>query len=194
MDLAQSKDEQELSLLMRKSQDGDAESYRRLLTKVQEMLATYVNHSLKRFRLGSKEAQDDVLQEILLALHQKRATYDPEQFFLPWLYAIARYKVIDYLRRQKLDKRSTVPLNDELESMEIVMSFEMSSSLDLETLCNSLPEKQKEILLLVKLEGLSIEETAKKTGFSPSDVKVSVHRAIKALRKKIEEKEEESKK
>jgi RNA polymerase sigma-70 factor (ECF subfamily) len=186
-DLDQSPEETELSRRMKLSQAGDAESYLILLKRVHAMLAKYVASTFRRFGGSHSGAQEDVLQEILLAIHVKRHTYDPNQYFLPWLYAIARYKIIDFFRKNKVLLRSTVSLEDELENLETVMSFDVSVEIDILKLCESLPEKQKTVLNLVKLQGLSVEEAAKKTGYSPSDIKVTVHRAIHALREKIRE-------
>jgi RNA polymerase sigma-70 factor (ECF subfamily) len=183
--LDQSQDERELSLLMRSSQAGDAESYRRLLVRVRTMLQKYVENSFARFGLGSRGGQEDVLQDILLAIHLKRHTFDPEQFFLPWLYAVARYKLIDHLRKNKVSLRSTVSIDDELENVETLMPLEVGVDLDIETLFESLPEKQKVVLKLVKIEGLSVDEASKRTGFSQSDIKVTVHRAIKSLQNSV---------
>jgi len=183
--LDHSQDERELSQLMRNSQSGDVESYRRLLMRIRTMLQRYTENSFARFGLGASGGQEDVLQDILLAIHLKRHTYDPGQFFLPWLYAVARYKVIDYLRKNKVGLKSTVSLDDELENVETLMPLNMGADLDIETLFESLPEKQRVVLTLVKIEGLSIEEAAKRTGFSSSDIKVTVHRAIKSLQNSV---------
>ncbi|HEX7673191.1 MAG TPA: sigma-70 family RNA polymerase sigma factor [Bdellovibrio sp.] len=185
--LVQDRDEQELSKLMVAAQRGDSLSYSRLLNRVRDILTKYIRNSFRRIRIHGDEAVEDVLQEVLLAIHQKRETYNPEQFFLPWMYAIARYKAIDYLRRSKVSLRSTVSLDDEMENVEALMSLESDNHLDTEALISQLPEKQKEVLQLVKIEGLSMEEAAKKTGYSVSDVKVTVHRAIKSLQEKVKE-------
>jgi len=185
--LDQSQEEAELSQWMRSSQAGDSESYRRLLTRIRGMLLKYVENSFARFGLAGSGGQEDVLQEILLAVHTKRHTYDPEQFFLPWMYAMARHKVIDHLRKNKVSLRATISLDDELENIESLMVFESTADLDIEALCETLPEKQRNVLKLVKIEGLSVEEAAKRTGYSASDIKVTVHRAIKALQEKVSE-------
>lgn len=182
--LDQSQDETELSGLMKQAQAGDADSYQRLLIRIRQMMTRYLENTFARFRMPEAGAED-VLQEILLAIHSKRHTYDPHQYFLPWMYAIGRYKVVDHFRRHRWIYKATVPLEDELENIEALMSFEPSADFDVETLLQSLPEKQRQILKLVKLEGLSIEEAAKRTGFSTSDIKVTVHRAIKALREQV---------
>lgn len=183
--LDQSQDERELAQLMRHSQAGDVDSYRRLLMRIRTLLQKYVENSFARFGLGSGGGQEDVLQDILLAIHSKRHTYDPAQFFLPWLYAVARYKLIDHLRKNKVSLRSTVSLDDELENLETLMPLEVGVDLDIETLFESLPEKQKVVLKLVKIEGLSVDEASKRTGFSQSDIKVTVHRAIKSLQNSV---------
>jgi RNA polymerase sigma-70 factor (ECF subfamily) len=185
--LDQSQDEKALSQLMRSAQDGDAERYRQLLVRIRSMLKVYVENSFTRFGLAAQGGQEDVLQEILLAIHTKRHTYDSQQYFLPWMYAIARYKLIDYIRKNKMKFQSAVPLDDELENIEDLMSLDDSAELDLENLLKSLPEKQRHVLLLMKIEGLSIEEASQQTGFSPSDIKVTVHRAIKSLQNKVKE-------
>src|SRR5258708_5028516 len=90
-----SQDERELAALMRKAQKGDAEAYQALLRRVKTMLESYVRNSLNRQGRGAAGAADDIIQEVLLGFHAKRHTYDPSQRFLPWFYAIARYKTID---------------------------------------------------------------------------------------------------
>lgn len=184
--LIQSQDEAELSRLMRSSQKGDAVHYAQLLTRIRGMLAKYIENSFTRFGFAAGSGQEDVLQEILLAIHVKRHTYDPEQFFLPWMYAVARYKLIDYLRKNKT-LNAALSLESELEHIESLAVLDTTAELDLEKLLEVLSEKQQTVLRLVKVEGLSIEEAARKTGFSESDIKVTVHRAIKTLQEKVKE-------
>jgi RNA polymerase sigma-70 factor (ECF subfamily) len=188
--LDQSIDEKHLSQLMLKSLEGDGQSYRQLLEKVSELMEPFIARSLTKFGLSSSGGHEDVLQEILLAIHQKRASFDPSQYFLPWVYAIARYKTIDYLRRNKVSFHtdSIGELNFEFEN---VNNENLGNGLDIQTLCEKLPHKQRKLLLLVKVEGLSINETALKTGFSPSDVKVTIHRALKGLKKIVEDENHE---
>nr|WP_168196444.1 sigma-70 family RNA polymerase sigma factor [Bdellovibrio sp. NC01] len=174
----------ELSKLMSKAQAGDGASYKQALTLMSGLLSKYLRNSLRRFKLPL-ENSEDLVQEVLLAIHQKRETYNSEQFFLPWMYAIARHKMIDYLRRAKV-QRSMVSLEDELENIEALMTLESDHSLDAEKLLALLSPKQREVLQMVKIEGLSIDEVAKKTGYSASDVKVTVHRAIKSLKDQVQ--------
>lgn len=184
VDLSGSPVEFEFSKLMRSSLEGDSEAYRNLLQKVQEMISPFVANMLYQSGRKDSDGYEDVVQEILLALHAKRNTYDAGQFFLPWMYAIARYKTIDFLRRHKMSLKHT-PIEDlsdilvdPLESLKDCFHFE----LELQSLCEKLPSKQRDVLLMVKVEGLSVQEVCARTGFSASDIKVTVHRAIKSLR------------
>lgn len=185
-DLGQSKDENLLSALMKQSLDGDAESYRLLLKKVKELMAPFIANTLSKFGLSASGGHEDVLQEVLLGVHLKRATYDPNQFFLPWMYAIARYKAIDYLRRNKASFR-IVSFDEEFENLEIRSTPDLNAKFDIRALCEGLPAKQRDLLLLVKVEGLTVQEVSKRTGFSHSDIKVTVHRALQSLKKTIKD-------
>src|SRR5262249_11493684 len=157
-DLSQSQDETELGSLMRRSQQGDGESYKTLLIRLNKMLSSYVQASFNRFGLARSTSQEDVVQEILLAIHAKRHTYDSSQYFLPWLYAIARYKIIDHLRKDGTYNKLSVPIEEELESLEAVSTHSLGADLDVMALVETLPPKQREILKLVKLDGLSVAE------------------------------------
>src|SRR5262249_7175311 len=104
----------------------------------------------------------------------------PQQPFTPWLYAIARYKLIDHLRRTRA---STGNLSIE-DAEEIVAHDERTaseSSLDVNDLLEQLPPKFRTAIQHVKLEGLSVAEAAARAGISESAVKVNVHRGLKAL-------------
>jgi RNA polymerase sigma-70 factor (ECF subfamily) len=184
--LQQSQDEAELSRLMKSSQSGNAADYRVLLVRIRGMLSKYIENSFARFGFATGSGQEDVLQEVLLAIHVKRHTFDPEQFFIPWMYAVARYKLIDHLRKNKT-LNAALSLEEELEHVENMTVLDSTVEKDLEKLFELLSEKQKVVLSLVKLDGLSIEETARKTGFSESDIKVTVHRALKTLQEKVKE-------
>lgn len=176
-----SEDEIMLSVWMKKSQEGDSESYRLLLQKVKELMTPVIANSLTKFGLASAGGQEDVMQEILLGIHLKRATFDPEKYFLPWMHAIAKYKAIDYLRRNKF-----VFQMDSLDEnfLEPEQSTDLSN-LDIESLCEKLSIKQRQLLLLVKVNGLTINEAAAKTGFSASDVKITLFRALKELKTQV---------
>src|ERR1700694_64731 len=177
--------ERELRALMTASLDGDAAAYHTLL----ERLTGYLRaHYRRRFALighGPTEAED-LLQEVLIAIHTHRHTYDRSQLFTPWIYAIARYKFLDYLRRTKVSA-ADVPIDYAQELAVYDDSAHVESSLDLQRLLAELSPKARQAIQYVKLDGLSISEAAARSGMSESAVKVSVHRGLKALARLIGE-------
>src|SRR5580692_360554 len=96
--------ELELRALMISGLDGDAAAHRTLLENLSSRLRGYFKGQLSRIGRGPVEAED-LVQEALMAIHTRRHTYDPAQLFTPWVYAIARYKFVDYLRREKASMR-----------------------------------------------------------------------------------------
>ena len=181
-DLKDSALEHELAGLMRRAQSGDTEAYRALLTRLRDLAERYVRRALGGPRRDPSLCED-VVQEILLGVHQKRHTHDPVRYFLPWFYAIARYKVIDEIRRLA-SARQVYSLTDGPDPQADPQ--DVTARMDVRRMLHTLPPKQRRVLRLVKLEGLSVEETSGRTGYSPADVRVSVHRALKALRKQVE--------
>lgn len=131
---------------------------------------------------GHQNEIEDMVQDTLIAVHTRRATYDRERAFTAWLFAIARYKMIDFYRRH----RRTVPL-EELGDILVVEGFEdtCSARLDVSDLLATLPAKQARAIWATRVVGSSIAETATAEKMGESDVKVSVHRGLKALASRI---------
>lgn len=169
----------ELHALMVAGLDGDANAYRALLVKLSGQLRAYFKGQLVHFSRGPVEAED-LVQEALMAIHTQRHTYDRAQLFTPWVYAIARYKFLDYLRRTKRSTKDA-PIEDLPEMGVVDDSAHVESALDLEKLLGRIPLKARQAIRSVKLDGLSVAEAAAKTGMSESAVKVSVHRGLKFL-------------
>lgn len=164
-----------LSALMALSQAGDAKAYRELLQLLQVRLTAYFAR-----RLAADAASvDDLVQETLMAIHVKRATYDPARPFTAWLFGVARYKLIDHYRRFKL--RRTEPLDEArfAEDMSDPVAASMAR-MDLDEILSRLPPKQAEAIRLVRLRGLTSGEAAHATGATESAIKVNVHRGLKA--------------
>lgn len=145
--------------------------------------AGYYKGQFDRLGRGSVEAED-LVQEAVIAIHTRRHTYDPSQPFTPWVYAIARYKFVDYLRRAHASLKD-LPIEDVQEITSRDDQGQVESNLDLEKLMAQLPAKMKEVIKAVKLDGLSISEAAARSGMSESNVKVSVHRGLKAMARLI---------
>jgi RNA polymerase sigma-70 factor (ECF subfamily) len=175
--------EPELRALMIAGLDGDATAHRALLEKLSGRLRAYFKGHLNRIGKGSVEAED-LVQESLIAIHTRRHTFDRSQLFTPWVYAIARYKFLDYLRRTK-ESTADVPIDDVQEMTAHDDSGYVESSLDLERLLAEISPKTRKAIRYVKLDGLSVSEAAARSGMSESAVKVSVHRGLKALARLI---------
>jgi len=171
--------ETELKGLMIAALSGDERAYRELLGRVTRLLRGYYKNRLVQATRGAADAED-LVQETLMALHARRDTYDPAQPFTPWLYAIARYKLIDHYRRTP-GHRANVPIDDVADIVAHDDQSSSESSLDLDRLLDELPSKFRTAIRRVKLEGLSVAETAAREGLSESAVKVNVHRGMKAL-------------
>ncbi len=171
--------EPELRALMIAGLGGDAASHRVLLERLSSQLRAYYKGHLDRVGRGPVEAED-LVQEALIAIHTRRDTYDPTQLFTPWVYAIARYKFVDYLRRSCASMQD-LPIEDTKEMTSRDDHTEVESTLDLERLMAPLPPNQRAAIQAVKLDGLSVSEAAAQTGMSESNVKVSVHRGLKAM-------------
>ena len=103
-------DETGLKSLMLASLDGDAASHRALLGQLSGRLRAYYRGKLARIGRGAVEAED-LVQEAILAIHLKRHTYDPAEPLTPWVHAIARYKLIDFLRRTRTSL-ADVPIDE----------------------------------------------------------------------------------
>jgi len=180
--------ERELRALMTASLDGDGVAYHTLLKQLTGHLRAYYRNRFARIGHGPTEAED-LLQEVLIAVHTHRHTYDRLQPFTPWIHAIARYKFIDYLRRTKSSfKDLPITSVDELTAVNDAAAVE--SGLDLQRLMSKLSSKAREVIRYVKLEGLSVSEAAKRCGMSESAVKVAVHRGFKALALQIRKESE----
>ena len=171
--------EAELRALMRASLRGDAAAYRALLSRLSAKLRAYYRGRLARIGRSATEAED-LTQEALMAIHTRRHTYDPAAPLMPWVHAIARYKLIDHLRQTKASMKD-LPIEDAEEIMAHDDHVGSESAYDLNRLLGQLPDKMRRTIQLVKLDGLSVAETATQCGMSESDVKISVHRGLKAL-------------
>lgn len=154
--------------LMAAAQRGEAAPYRRLLDLLRPWLLRYFR---RRLPPGVVE---DAVQEALIAIHDKRHTYDPTRPFEPWVAAIARYKWIDRIRAMK---RANFEELDENLSVEDHHAAVISATI-LEALLAELKPAQSQVIRLVKIEGLSIEEAATRSGQSVALVKVNIHRGL----------------
>ena len=171
--------ETELKELMLASLDGDGASHRALLERLSRRLRAYYKGKLAGIGRDATEAED-LVQEAVLAIHVKRHTYDPAQPLTPWVHAIARYKLIDFLRRNRASF-ADVPIDEADEVMAHDDNVSAESTYDVRRLMERLPKKMQCSIEAVKLDGLSIAEAAERCGISEPGVKVNIHRGLKAL-------------
>ncbi|WP_093342178.1 sigma-70 family RNA polymerase sigma factor [Variovorax sp. PDC80] len=157
--------------------DGDAKAYRDFLQRLSAHLRAFLGRRL----FGWPDDVEDLVQECLLAMHNQRHTYQSDQPLTAWVHAIARYKMIDLLRAKSSREALQDPLDDE-QGLFAASDIEASDARrDLGGLLETLPERQRLPIVHVKIEGLSVAETASLTGMSESAVKVGIHRGLKAL-------------
>ena len=134
---------------------------------------------LERVGQDATEAED-LVQEALLAIHIQRHTYDPTEPFTPWVHAIARYKLIDHLRATRAHLPN-VPIENAQELFAQDDQVSAESAYDLHRLLDQLPSSVRQAIQCVKIDGLSVAETASRLRISESAVKVNVHRGLKTL-------------
>lgn len=164
-------DDRSMGAMMVLAQGGDAAAYRLLLEAVRDWLRRYY-----RTRLPVAVV-DDAVQEALLVIHAKRASYDGARPFGPWLSAVARYLWIDRLRRMQRHAEGAAPGEERAEAPHAALD----DAADIARLLAQLKPGQADAIRLVKLKGYSIEETARLTGQSAPLVKVNIHRGLARL-------------
>ena len=158
--------------------DGDAAAHAALLTALVPILRAFYRRRLR----DAADDIEDLVQETLIAVHTRRATFDRDRALTAWLFAIARYKMIDHFRA----RRATVPI-DSLADILAVEGFEESSNarLDIDQLLAGLPPKQANAIRRTRIDGLSVADAADRAGIGLSDLKISIHRGLKTLAARI---------
>ncbi len=159
---------------------GDARAYSSLLAELSRNLRAYYAR-----RLGSAaEDCEDLVQDTLIAMHRRRASYDPNQPLTAWVYAIARYRLIDHYRRSRL--RQTVPLEDAGALFAADEAEPAMAKRDVAHLLNALPTARAALIRKTKIEGMTAAEAGESVGLSEGAVKVNVHRGLKSLAAKVQ--------
>jgi RNA polymerase sigma factor (sigma-70 family) len=168
--------EDSLRQLMRLSQNGDKQAYAVLLEQCSLWLRRFYAQKI------AADAVDDLIQDTLISLHRKIASYDPTRPFLPWLAAIARYRWVDRLRQSYKHQTQLLDFDIGIDGHEDVVAAKIS----IDSLLNRLPPAQAKAIYLVKIDGCSIAEAGEATGQSQSLVKINIHRGLKKLAALIE--------
>ena len=162
---------------------GDAAAYHSFLRDLSAHVRAFLRGRFSRL----PEEVEDLVQETLLAVHNQRHTYDVGQPLTAWVHAIARYKLVDLLRRRGGRDALNDPLNEELDMLAHSETEAADARRDIARLLARLPDRQRLPIIHMKLEGLSVVEVARMTGMSESAVKVGVHRGLRALAAMIQD-------
>lgn len=174
--------------LMRDAQDGSEGAYSQLLSELLPLLRAIV-----RRKWRNQQDVEDIVQDILLSVHSVRHTYDPRRPFMPWLITIASRRIADTARRvvSRSANETTVDIMPETsDAAETNTGFEASEAQEsIRVALSALPEGQRQAIELMKLQGLSLQEASARTGKSVASLKVTVHRAVKAMRHVLERKQ-----
>ncbi len=171
-------DDRELRDLMTRYQAADPGALEELVRRISPALARYFGAS------RSRADAEDLLQDCWLRIHRARHTFRPSEPVMPWIYGIARHTRLDaYRKRRRMEARETlvaaVP-----EALHRSAPPELPSEEDsFDRMIENLPQSQKEVLILMKVSGMSLEEVARATSSTIGAVKQKVHRAYEALRK-----------
>ena len=175
--------EQALKALMLQALAGDERAYRQCLLGLSGHLRAFVRRRLAR----DTDEVEDLVQDTLLAVHNRRHTYDPALPLTAWVQGIAQYKVADWYRGHG----ARVPQHDPLDSHELLFADDdtdaREAKRDLRQLLASLPDRWRVPIERTKLDGESVAEAALATGMSESAIKVGVHRGLQALARLIKE-------
>jgi RNA polymerase sigma-70 factor (ECF subfamily) len=155
-------------------QHGDADAYAMLLNAIGPLVLRFL-----RRRVGDTDEVPDLYQEVFLALHRARHTYDPGRPLEPWLFAIARHVVIHHERRRRGRRAREVLVNSPPDA---AMASDGHLKPQLEQALRGLSQDQRQALQLLRVDGLSIVAAARRAGTTSGALKVRAHRAYKLLR------------
>lgn len=169
---------------MTRSLAGDKPAYETLLRKIETMVTGYLMNAMNA-SMRSEERAEDLVQDVLLAVHRKKHLYRLDMPILPWLFAIVRYRLIDHVRHEKR-RPLLVEWEEELDLADASSaSLPETEALDVEEILEGLSQKQRDLLVLAKVEKVPLAEIADRFGMSLSAVKVTIHRTVQKLKKRF---------
>ncbi|MBU41700.1 MAG: RNA polymerase subunit sigma [Spirochaetaceae bacterium] len=178
--------ESRLSGLMARAQTGDSAAYREFLETALPVVRRFIGNKIR-----DADWAEDIAQEVLVSIHRARASYDPERPIFPWIHAIAHRRFVDHMRKWSRISEKEVQ-GETLLDLQAKEDKEHPYLLQevLEKAIEKLGPKQKQAVRLLKYDGLSVREAAARMDMTETAVKVTAHRAYKALRKILEQQED----
>jgi len=168
--------ETEWASMLRAANGGDGRAYARFLRAV-----TPVLRGIVRARAGRMQADavEDIVQEVLLAIHQKRHTWRDDDPLRPWLFAITRYKVVDAFRAR--GSMVHLPLEDFVDVLVAQTGTDPTAHRDMMAVIGHLDPRSAAIVTAVGIDGANIAETGRQMDMTAGAVRVALHRAMKRL-------------
>jgi RNA polymerase sigma-70 factor, ECF subfamily len=173
-------DGRELRDLMTRYQRADPEALDELMRRISPPLLRYFGG----LQVGRNDAED-LLQDCWIKIHRSRHTYRASEPLLPWIYAIARHTRLDAYRKQRRLESREVLVANVPEGRHQMLPEGASELDDFDRLIASLPEAQREVIVMLKVSGMSLEEVAKATSSTVGAVKQKAHRAYETLRRAL---------
>src|SRR6266404_8860184 len=161
---------------MRAAISGDAGAYRLFLVSVTPHVRSIARHRCRTTGASEGDAED-IVQEVLLAIHLKRGTWDQSRPIGPWISTIVRNKLVDTLRRR--GRHVSVPIEDIVDTFEAEEQTDSLERQDVERMLEQLKEHQRDIVRSISIEGTTVRETANRLHMSEGAVRVALHRALK---------------
>ena len=172
------KNDHDLAGLMRASLAGDQTRYRQFLQEI----VPYIRTAIKRaMPYGVADERDDIVQEVLFAIHEKRHTWRVDEPILPWVRAIARYRTIDHLRRMARNKTTPLDEYDEHSDTLSAPHNDPLDAIDLRNMVQKLSGQIGKVTFAIGIQGKDIATTARELGMSQNAVRIAFHRGLKKL-------------
>jgi RNA polymerase sigma-70 factor, ECF subfamily len=166
--------------LMIKAQDGDDEAYATLLESLTPVLRAYVAKNIRE-----QNDVEDIVQDILLSIHLARHTYDSTRPFNPWLFSIAKRRIIDRLRLLSRWSRDVILDSGDLNELNLAVDYINEDLPDLKQTFKELSPVKRKALELIAVEGHTTKEAGAKLNLNESAFRVMYHRTLKKLRETI---------
>jgi len=162
--------------LLARANAGDGAAFARFLTEISPSLRALIR---ARGTALPAHLHEDILQEVLLAIHLKRGSWRQGSPVRPWLYAVARYKIVDAFRRR--NAAIHLPIDDYADSLEQDMPDTPLAARDADRLLDQIDHRSAALVRAIALDGDSAEEAGGRLGLSAGATRVALHRALKRL-------------
>jgi RNA polymerase sigma-70 factor, ECF subfamily len=173
------RDQDELDRIFRAGLAGDERAYAEFLRRAASLVRSFVR---KRIPYGKVEIED-IVQETLIAIHMKRHTWRVDRPAAPWVYAIARHKLVDAFRRQ--GRRVEIEIGEVTEMAIAEPEVRPLQGRDVARALATLAPRQRSVVATVSVEGRSISEAAQTLGMSEPAVRVALHRGLASLARRF---------